>query len=395
MGYDRKKSLVIQNTLMMLSLDHFLLNRLESLKKENKFRTLLHKETDTDFSSNDYLGLARSQELHQRIINKLEDIQPIRNGATGSRLLSGNSSYIEEVEYKLAQIFKSEAALIFNSGYAANQSVLSSIPQRGDTILYDELAHACIKDGARLSMASRFSFRHNDLNDLGQKLKRAKGKIFIAVESIYSMDGDECPLKSLIQLSNQYKAFLIVDEAHSTGVVGEHGNGLAVSNELHSKIDIRIYTFGKAMGMHGACVAGSKHLIDYLINFARPFIYTTALPTHSIASIDCAFDFLKEHIHLQKDLRKNIDYFVKNISVITNRTSSNSSIQTFLVPGNTQVKRASQILSQAGLDVRPILSPTVPKGEERLRICLHSFNSSEEVSKLISSLENISKTNLN
>jgi len=286
----------------MTSLDHFFDDRLLAREQEDRLRKLSVQENLIDFCSNDYLGLARSQELAQAISQKTGTIQPLRNGASGSRLLSGNNSYTEEVESKLAQIFKSEAALIFNSGYAANQAILSSVPQRGDTIFYDELAHACIKDGARLSMASRFSFHHNDLNDLERKIKKAKGKIFIAVESIYSMDGDQCPLAGLVTLSKKYNAFIILDEAHSTGVFGDEGNGLAVSGNFHEEIAMRIYTFGKAMGVHGACVAGSKKLINYLINFARPFIYTTALPLHAIVSIDCAFEFLKNHPGFQKEL---------------------------------------------------------------------------------------------
>jgi 8-amino-7-oxononanoate synthase len=164
--------------------------KLQKRKEENSFRKLIVNNNLIDFTSNDYLGLSRSEELFRSIQKKVESL-PHLNGATGSRLLSGNSVYTEEVEQKLASIFNSEAALIFNSGYAANQAVLSSIPQKGDTILYDELAHACIRDGARLSLASRFPFLHNNLTDLEGRLKKAQGNIFIAVESIYSMDGDQ------------------------------------------------------------------------------------------------------------------------------------------------------------------------------------------------------------
>jgi 8-amino-7-oxononanoate synthase len=157
--------------------------RLEKRLKENSFRKLTLNPELIDFTSNDYLGLARSEELFKLINDRTENL-PHRNGATGSRLLSGNTAYTEEVEKKLAGLFKSEAALIFNSGYTANQAVLSSIPQKGDTILYDEYAHACIRDGARLSHASRFSFLHNNVTDLEKKLKIATGNIFIVVESI-------------------------------------------------------------------------------------------------------------------------------------------------------------------------------------------------------------------
>jgi 8-amino-7-oxononanoate synthase len=368
----------------MTSLDQFFHDRLLNREQEDRLRKLSVYENLIDFCSNDYLGFARSEELARMISQKMKTIQPLRNGATGSRLLSGNTGYVEEVESKLARIFKSQASLIFNSGYAANQAVLSSIPQRGDTIIYDELAHACIKDGARLSAASRFSFYHNDLNDLEKKIKKAQGKIFIAVEAIYSMDGDQCPLADLITLSKKHNAFIVLDEAHSTGVLGQEGGGLAVSENLHNEIAIRIYTFGKAMGVHGACVAGSKELISYMINFARPFIYTTALPAHSVASIDCAFDYLKSHPNLQEDLNKNIDFFRS-----ANLTQSKSAIQTVLISGNKEAKSASVYLQQKKIDIRAILSPTVPEGKERLRICLHAFNTKTEMNDLRQALSDL------
>ena len=283
-----------------------------ALREEEGIRRFLKADQHglIDFTSNDYLGLARSLELFQAIEQKVSDSAFKLNGATGSRLLSGNSDYAEQIENKLSGIFKSEASLLFNSGYAANVGVLSSLPQRGDTILYDALAHACMKDGARLSLAKRFNFKHNDLHDLESKIKLATGKVFIAVESIYSMDGDQCPLKDLVDLAEKYGAVIILDEAHSTGVLGDRGAGLAVSLGLENKIDVRIYTFGKAMGIHGACVAGSSTLKDYLINFARPFIYTTARPPHSLISIECAFDFLHQNIGLQNILNKKVEYFL-------------------------------------------------------------------------------------
>jgi 8-amino-7-oxononanoate synthase len=372
----------------MISLDQFFQDQLKIREQEDRLRKLSANENLIDFCSNDYLGFARSEELARIISQKTESFQPIRNGSSGSRLLAGNSHYTQEVENRLANIFQSKSALIFNSGYAANQAVLSSIPQRGDTILYDELAHACIKDGARLSMASRFSFRHNDLNDLETKLKKGKGKIFIAVESIYSMDGDQVLLAELVQLSKQYDAFIILDEAHSTGVIGDNGSGLAVSENLHSEIDIRIYTFGKAMGIHGACVAGSNDLINYLVNFARPFIYTTALPAHAIASIDCAFNYLKTHDFLQVKLKNVIDLFLQCVNS-KSKIGSKSAIQTVIIPGNKEIKIASLKLRENGLDVRPILSPTVAEGTERLRICLHAFNTRDEINQLASSLRTI------
>ncbi|MGC4020980.1 MAG: pyridoxal phosphate-dependent aminotransferase family protein [Cyclobacteriaceae bacterium] len=340
-----------------------------------------------DFCSNDYLGLANNRDLFGMIQSKTEKLKPPYNGATGSRLLSGNNKLAEELEQKLAKIFHAPQCLLFNSGYTANLAVLSSVPQRGDSIIYDELAHACIKDGARLSLASRFNFKHNDLDDLELKIKQAKGNIFIAVESIYSMDGDECPLEEITKLAEKYDATVILDEAHSTGSYGENGSGLAVHKKLHKKIDIRIYTFGKAMGVHGACVVGDEVLIDYLINFARPFIYTTAMSPHSLISIECAFDYLKKHIGLQEVLQKKIKLFRSGIDKSDlKRTKSKSSIQNVIVPGNTEVKEVAHYLQHHDFDCRPILSPTVKEGSERIRICLHTYNTDDEIKLLNESI---------
>lgn len=363
---------------------------LDKKLKERESAHLLRKLVTTkglvDFTSNDYLGLAYSSRLFQNITERTNQLDIRKNGAGGSRLLSGNSAYTEELEQKLAAIFNAQATLIFNSGYTANLAVLSSLPQRNDTIIYDELAHACMKDGARLSLAKRLSFKHNDLNDLESKMKKSSGGIFVAVESIYSMDGDICPLKELLDLTERYGATVILDEAHSTGVRGKNGGGLAVSLGLEGRIGVRIYTFGKAMGIHGACVAGSATLRNYLINFARPFIYTTALPPHSIVAIDCAFEYLSEHMELQQVLAQKIHRYLECSRTFQGNNVIPSSIQTIIIPGNENVRQTAESLQQQGFDVRPILSPTVVRGTERLRICLHTFNHDDEITNLTQAL---------
>lgn len=338
-----------------------------------------------DFASNDYLGLARSKELFEQI--RSNTIAFELNGSTGSRLLTGNSAQAESTENTLKTFFRSESALVFNSGYAANLAVLSSLPQRGDTILYDELCHASIKDGARLSLARRLNFRHNNTNDLEAKLKRCTGNKFIVVESIYSMDGDETPLSEIVQIAESYDAHIILDEAHSTGVVGNDGSGFAIQSGLERRVAVRIYTFGKGLGVHGACVVGSAALKDFLINFARPFIYTTAPDHHSLITIQSAVSFVTR-LHTERgQLRENIINFLSGLPADTRRTSSESAIQTIIIPGNHEVRRIAMELQNEGFDVRPIMSPTVPKGEERLRICIHSFNTPEEIQKLDKALK--------
>ncbi|MEJ7643466.1 MAG: 8-amino-7-oxononanoate synthase [Chryseolinea sp.] len=371
----------------MNGLDNFLINKLDDRKSKGLMRALpTFASPDIDFTSNDYLGLARSEELFNVIAQRSIHAQKKSNGSTGSRLLSGNSNLIEETESRLANLFNSESTLIFNSGYAANLAVLSSLPQRSDTIFLDEHAHACMKDGARLSLAKRVGFRHNNLNDLESKLRQATGQIYIAVESIYSMDGDVCPLKDLIYLAEKYDGTIILDEAHSTGVLGPNGAGLAVSLGLEQKIGIRIYTFGKAMGVHGACVAGSKLLQQYLTNFARSFIYTTAPSPHSVVAIASAFDYLAQHQYLQEKLRSIVNEFVSLMKDHPRRTPSYSAIQGIIFAGNENVRMTASNLRRKGFDVRPIVYPTVKTGQERIRICLHSFNSIQEINDLVHNL---------
>ncbi len=375
----------------MSTLNDILQKSLSKRRADDSFRSLtLPDPTLIDFSSNDYLGLARSVELKNLVEKNIGLLADYKNGATGSRLLSGNYKYIENVEEELAALFQTESALLFNSGYAANLALLSSVPQRGDTILYDELSHASIKDGIRLSLANRLPFKHNNIEDLELKLKKATGSKFIVVESVYSMDGDMSPIKDLSEISNQYNANLIIDEAHSTGVFGESGNGLVCSLNLNHPVPIRIYTFGKAMGIHGACVTGSKVLREYLINFARPFIYTTAMSAHSTASIAAAFSYLALNPNLQQILHQHIHYFSDCMGAEAKLIKSNSAIQSFLLPGNSNAKRGAKILQEKGFDVRPILSPTVSKGTERLRIILHSFNTKSQVQSLADALHALS-----
>ena len=192
----------------------------------------------------------------------------------------------------LADFHKAESGLIFNSGYDANLGLFSCIAKKEDTLICDELIHASIIDGCRLSYANRFRFAHNDVEDLEDKLRRSKGNIFVAVESVYSMDGDMAPLKEIAAVCKKYNASLIVDEAHATGLFGDQGRGLVSQHGLEQEVFARVHTFGKALGCHGAVILGSETLRNYLVNFARSFIFTTALPVHSLIAVKCAYEML-------------------------------------------------------------------------------------------------------
>ena len=359
--------------------EDFLLKKLQEREAQNAFRRLRLPDGKIDFCSNDYLGIAAN-----RLIKVTADYS---YGSTGSRLLAGNSAMAEETENKLAIFHQARAGLLFNSGYDANVGVLSSIPQRGDTVLYDYLSHASIRDGMRLSFAQSFSFAHNDLADLEKKLAAVtSGNCFVVTESVFSMDGDMAPLKEMVALCKRFNAQLIVDEAHATGIVGSKGEGLVQHLGLQEDCFVRVHTFGKAVGCHGAIVLGSETLRNYLINFSRPFIYSTALPEASLHIIQQSYalfpSMYTERLHLQ-ELVTQLQTATLPYCLLPSQTP----IQGLVVPGNSEVKTIASLLQQHNIDARPILYPTVAKGEERIRIILHAFNTVAEVQLLIQVLK--------
>ncbi|MVT08257.1 aminotransferase class I/II-fold pyridoxal phosphate-dependent enzyme [Chitinophaga tropicalis] len=365
--------------------EDFLLQQLQQRHEQHAFRQLRLPGAGTvDFCSNDYLGLARSTAMQEATHALLQE-RPYMHGSTGSRLLAGNYAWIEEAENMLAAFHRSPAALIYNSGYDANLGLFSAVPQKGDTVIYDQLIHASIRDGIRLSRAQAFSFLHNDVEDLGKKLLHATGNVFVAVESVYSMDGDMAPLAAIADLCEKNGAHLVVDEAHATGVVGVKGEGLVQQLQIQEQCFARVHTFGKAVGCHGAVVLGSTHLRDYLVNFSRSFIYTTALPATAIAAIIASYELFPYMDSAREHLSGLIARFRKGVSSL-DTLPSETPIQVVLSPGNEKTRTLAAMLQSSGLDVRPILHPTVPRGKERLRIVLHSFNTIEEVDRLTDAL---------
>jgi 8-amino-7-oxononanoate synthase len=370
------------------SINRFISENLEYRKDNNSLRALRPENNLIDFCSNDYLGFAHSMEFRAMFESELKKYPFFHMGSGGSRLLAGNDTFTEKLEKDIAEFHKAESSLLFNSGYDANIGLFSSLPQRGDTIISDEYIHASIIDGIRLSHATRFVFRHNDLQSLEQKIKLAKGRIFIVVESIYSMDGDEAPLNEISKIAKKFDAALIVDEAHATGIFGKAGRGIVHELGLCDDVFARIITFGKGMGTHGAAVLGSDKLRTYLINFSRSFIYTTASSFISHLAIKVSYDFLKNYDH-QTIIHERIEQFKKKINPEINLLPSKSAIQIIVVPGNTRAREAAAKIQEAGFDVRAILSPSVAIGTERLRICLHNHNSINEIDNLCTILNQI------
>ena len=361
-----------------MNIESIMQDLLEKRKQSGTYRSLKILDSKAhDFTSNDYLGLAKIDFLSG------EDHSFIDNGAGGSRLLSGNKAYHEQAEAFMADYFNAESCLLFNSGYVANLGLLSSVPQKGDAILMDELSHICIKEGARLSRANHFNFRHNDMSELEKKLNTVNANnIFIVVESIYSMDGDEAPLIDIVELAKKYNAHVIVDEAHSTGLLSNDGSGLCCQLGIEKEVFARVYTFGKAMGAHGAVVAGSEILKSYLINYSRQFIYTTSLPHHSIQTIIKAINYRKLNGELWKSLQNKIEKFRNQLNKEINLLESNHPIQGVITGSSEKAIRLANFLQEKGFDIRPIVSPTVPLHQERVRICLHAFNTDESIDEL-------------
>lgn len=332
-------------------------------KQKGTLRSLNTISCPIDLTSNDYFGFAKSW---------TDKSTPIQMGSTGSRLLTGNHISMEKLEYRLAQYHHAEAALLFNSGYVANVGLLSALGQLNCTILFDKQVHASIIDGIRLSDAKAFSFRHNDTISLENRLKQVSSPIFVVVESLYSISGDFAPLRAIIELCQKYGAYLIVDEAHATGLYGKKGEGLVVHQGLEEHVFARIHTFSKALGVHGACVVGSSVLKNTLINFSRPFIYTTALPLPMIRWIDQAYDKLENeaNAHQQK------------LETLKASFRTNSPVHPIYCPSIQETTSYAKKLQEIGIDVRAVLPPTTPQGKQCLRVVLHSFNTTEQLQRL-------------
>ena len=296
----------------------------------------------------------------------------------GSRLIAGNSRQALYCEDFLAEFFKAQSALFFNSGFDANLGFFSTVPQKDEVVLYDRAIHASIRDGLRLSMASSYSFEHNNLVDLEQKLLRFREKnCLIVVEGVYSMDGDQAPLEEIIQLASRYGSYVVVDEAHSMGVVGGQGLGLSFQFADHPNILARIVTFGKAVGAHGAAVLASKNIKDFLIHACRTFIYTTALPPESYTRVQNCLEFLHRNPEKRKALFEVTKFFSEKFD------APNQYIQAIPIRGIENVKRIMLHAAQKKIAIKGVWSPTVDAGQERLRISLHAYNEKSEIENLL------------
>lgn len=376
-----------------------LASRLNRRREEGSLRTLQPRTQLTDFASNDYLGFARLQ-----AIEATKGQSNLYSGSTGSRLISGNDPIFAELEGRLAEFHGAPAALVYNSGYDANLGLLSAVLQRSDYVFYDESVHASIRDGISLGMARAFKFSHNDPESLASRVQKVfkKGRdsnseVYVLLESVYSMEGDGPDLQAFANYCTKNGFRLIVDEAHAVGILGEQGRGGVDEAGINESVFARIVTFGKALGCHGAAVLGSLSLIEYLLNFSRSLIYTTAMPPIAVQHILRAYQYLQalEGEAARDQLQENIRLFQaeqKKLGLDTYFLKGIAAIQTCITGGNRRSRKLAAELQNEGFDVRAILSPTVPRGRECLRFCLHSFNSAEEIKAVLTILATAMKT---
>lgn len=406
---------------------------LDRRRNSSTLRTLtLPRPSHVDFSSNDFLSLSKSPALKNAYLSRLEKADfPLGSG--GSRLLDGNSSYAEDLEREIAAFHGAASGLLFNSGFDANAGFFACVPQPGDVIVYDELVHASVHDGMRLSRASsRVPFPHNSISGLtevikelldgSQKLRQGESNIIIAVEAIYSMDGDLAPLKQIVEivedLLGKDRGHIVVDEAHSTGVLGSHGRGLVCELGLEDRIFARLHTFGKSLAGNGgefqipvlgvllivnetymclAIILGSLTLRHYLVNYARSLIYTTFLSYPSLALISASYSLLQSGAtlvlqeHLQ-DLTQTLYQALQDL-----HTKSLASRKLLQIPTacpkspifSIQLenpRNLAQFLQDRNMMVRAVVPPTVPLGTQRIRVCLHAGNSEADIEKLVHTL---------
>ncbi|MEO5759833.1 MAG: 8-amino-7-oxononanoate synthase [Mesorhizobium sp.] len=344
---------------------------LQGLARKDRLR-MLSPRAGLDFSSNDYLGLAASKRLGDAVAAAIARSTPV--GAAGSRLLRGNAPEHEELEADAARFFGTERALFFGGGYIANFALLTALPRKGDLLVLDELAHASMHEGARAGRAAFVLAAHNDADAVEDAIRHwraegGKGRVWIAVESLYSMDGDRAPMKSLVALADRHEAFLVVDEAHATGVCGPGGRGLAAAFEGRDNI-VALHTCGKALGASGALVTAPRTLCDYLVNRCRPFIYATAPSPLMAVAVREALAILAEEPIRRIRLQEIVAFTGRLLTERCGVVPSGSHIQPFVIGDVRRTMAVAAALQARGFDIRGIRPPTVPEGTSRLRISL-------------------------
>jgi 8-amino-7-oxononanoate synthase len=370
-----------------LNLDDLLAAQLAALGKVHLRRVLTARDNAApplNFAANDYLGLSR----HPALLEAARRAAGQCAGAGASRLVGGTDSAVIKFEEALAAWKQKEAALVFSSGYAAALGTIPALVGRGDTVILDKLAHASLIDGARLSGATVRIYPHNRLSrleELLRKLSSGPGKRLVVTESVFSMDGDIAPLREIVELKELHGAWLLVDEAHATGLYGPTGAGLLAEMGLSERVEIILSTQSKALGSVGGAIAGSQLLIDWLVNRARSFIYSTALPPGAIAASHAALDLLRgaEGAALRAQLRANVDHFRSGLpKAWLPYPAATGAIQPLLCGESAMALGMSRQLREKGFFIPAIRYPTVPRLAARLRVTLSASHTWAEIDAL-------------
>jgi len=353
---------------------------MERLKRAHRERTLALPR-GIDFTSNDYLALVRHPALREAAIAALNEDGTV--GAGGSRLLRGHHPLHARLEAFASAFFGVEKTLFFGSGFLANYALFSTLLDRHDAVIFDEEIHASVKEGVHASFAQRYRARHNDPESFESEIRRARAKgarrVLVAVESVYSMSGDLAPLKDLDQIARRHDAMLVVDEAHATGVFGARGRGLGET--LQNADWISLHTCGKALGVSGALVCAPAQIIAYLVNKARPFIYSTAPPPFLAAAVARALELVDE-----EPWRRERVMTLARLASAQLAARSESQIVPIILGEEERTLNVARALQDAGFDVRAIRPPTVPQGTSRLRIAIHADHSEGGILALAAAL---------
>ncbi len=356
---------------------------IERLKSRHRHRSLA-LPAGIDFTSNDYLGLSSHPALRAAAVEAMERDGVV--GAGGSRLLRGHHEAHARLEAAAARHFGAEKTLFFGSGFLANLALFGALPGRHDAVVFDERIHASVKEGMHASPAARYRAQHNDVSSFESEIGRARAsgarQVFVAVESVYSMDGDLAPLAEIGEVARRHDAVLVVDEAHATGVFGPRGRGL--SERLQTANWIVLHTCGKALGATGALVCASAETVDLLINTARPFIYSTAPPPFVAAIVERALELIDEEPWRRERLMERARFAHRALN--GEAPFAGSQIIPVLIGEDERTLAVAAHLQQAGFDVRAIRPPTVPEGTARLRVSIHAGHSEAEISALAASV---------
>ncbi|PSH70068.1 8-amino-7-oxononanoate synthase [Phyllobacterium brassicacearum] len=363
---------------------------LNGLERKGRRRELV-AQNGIDFTSNDYLGLARSPRIRAAIAGALE--RGVAGGSGGSRLLRGNHPEHEALEAEAAAFFGTERALYFSSGYAANTALFSTLPQRGDLVVHDALVHASAHEGIAASRAAAVPVRHNDVQHFDDAIRRWRdaggmGHPWLAVESLYSMDADRAPLAELLKLADRHDGFLVIDEAHATGVFGPNGRGLAAGMEGRDNV-ILLHTCGKALGVAGALVGANSVVCEYLINRARGFIYSTAPSPLMAASVRKALKILADEPERRAKFEQLWTFANAQLTAALGFEGSGSQILPVMIGDNSRAMRIAARMRAEGFDIRAIRPPTVPEGTARLRIAITLNVDRSAIVRMFDALANV------